>query len=700
VKPRAPGNGITRFHQFSLLGLLASGYLAIAGSGQLDVASLWLAGAALLVRALLVVGLIRLPLSERAVTAAMLLYIGFYLVDYFFLTQDFLTATVHLVFFLAAVLVLTASTRRQYFFLKLLAFAQMLAASLLSANLTYFIFLATFLLFGVATLISSEILHSMETARVVARWGARPIHRRLTALSVFVALGILALTGSLFFLLPRTARAAFQHLVSHRFILPGFSNEVRLGQIGEIQQQSTPLMRVLFEQAPAPALKWRGAALNTFDGRRWFNERAVGQPILLNQRQAWLADFRQISRRGRRVKYEAHLKGPIAETLFFAGIPEWVRIDASMIIRTSGGGYRLGFANPQGVRYSAQSFLEAEPGTNESAPISTETMRASLALPPLDPRIAELARRVAAGASSDADRARRIEQHLQQDYAYTLELPARAAPDPLAHFLFERRRGHCEYFASAMAVMLRTVDIPSRVITGFQSGVFNPISGWQVIRASDAHSWVEAWLPDRGWTTFDPTPADPNASRPSLWTQLSLYLDAAETFWQDWVIGYDLDRQVFLADRMGQSSRSFSLDWVENTRSTWQSWQPWVLDRLKRYAAVVAPLLVALLAGFYLRKRMRHWWATRQHLRRVQSGQAGHSDAILLYQRMLRMLRKRGCEKPAWMTPVEFSRHVPAPACAIVSDLTDAYNALRFGGQRDAAPRMMALLDRLHRELR
>jgi len=57
-----------------------------------------------------------------------------------------------------------------------------------------------------------------------------------------------------------------------------------------------------------------------------------------------------------------------------------------------------------------------------------------------------------------------------------------------------------------MAVMLRVLAIPSRVITGFQSGVYNPISGSQLIRSSDAHSWVEAWLPDRGWTTFDPTP--------------------------------------------------------------------------------------------------------------------------------------------------------------------------------------------------
>ena len=85
--------------------------------------------------------------------------------------------------------------------------------------------------------------------------------------------------------------------------------------------------------------------------------------------------------------------------------------------------------------------------------------------------------------------------------------PPSEPADPLADFLFERRKGHCEYFASAMAVMLRTLGIPSRLVTGFQGGAYNPVSGWSVVRASDAHSWVEAWIDGRGWITFDPTPA-------------------------------------------------------------------------------------------------------------------------------------------------------------------------------------------------
>jgi len=73
----------------------------------------------------------------------------------------------------------------------------------------------------------------------------------------------------------------------------------------------------------------------------------------------------------------------------------------------------------------------------------------------------------------------------------------------LANFLFTRRKGHCEYFASSMAVMLRTQGIPARVVNGFAGSTYNPVSDLYMIRASDAHSWVEAFIDGPGWMTFD-----------------------------------------------------------------------------------------------------------------------------------------------------------------------------------------------------
>ena len=107
-----------------------------------------------------------------------------------------------------------------------------------------------------------------------------------------------------------------------------------------------------------------------------------------------------------------------------------------------------------------------------------------------------------------------------------------------------------------MAVMLRAVHIPSRVVTGFQSGVYNPMTGWHVLRASDAHSWVEAWAPGHGWMTFDPTPPA-NSPQGKPWSALALYLDTADMWWQRWVVDYDLDHQLYLASRFEQSTRNW-----------------------------------------------------------------------------------------------------------------------------------------------
>src|SRR5262249_13749516 len=125
-------------------------------------------------------------------------------------------------------------------------------------------------------------------------------------------------------------------------------------------------------------------------------------------------------------------------------------------------------------------------------------------------------------------------------------LSRRPTHDPLAEFLFERRQGHCEYFASSMAVFFRVLGIPSRVVNGFQTGEFNDVSGEYIVRASDAHSWVEAYFPGSGWVSFDPTPVAMGNSQ-ARWNRALLYLDALHQFWREWVVNYDASHQTHLA---------------------------------------------------------------------------------------------------------------------------------------------------------
>jgi transglutaminase-like putative cysteine protease len=693
--PADPAVSVDRFFELSLVGLVTSGYLAVLGSASLDAPTAIAVALGLALRALLVAGVLRFRLSARAIDALTVACIGFYPVDYVWLSREFLPATVHLVLFLAALKILTARTTRDYVLVAVIAFLELLFASVLSTNLSFFLFLALFLVFGLAALASSEIRRSMRKPRHLARGGLKNFHWRLAALTLSVALGILALTGGLFFLLPRTAQVAFRHLAPQRYRVPGFSSEMMLGEIGQIRQWRTAVMHVRFFDGERPAhLKWRGVALSQFDGRRWYNPAEAGQPLPVT---GGLLKLRDRSRAAG-IRYEVQLGSMTSDALFFAGSPVLLRINSPLVIRTSTDSYRLAGGNPEGLHYGVYSALEESPPVREVGRLSEEERLLHLLLPPVDRRLIALARQVTAGLESDEQRARAIESFLRSHYSYSTEPLSRQAADPLAHFLFQRRKGHCEYFASAMAVMLRLVNVPARVANGFQSGVYNPVSGWLVIRASDAHSWVEAWLPGRGWTTFDPTPPDPNPPADSLWSRLGFYLDAADTFWQEWVLHYNLDRQLILAAQMEDSSRTLGSRWLDRARAAAAQWKAAVTAWAGRYG--VAALIAALLAGaaWWSFPRLWTWWKTLARVRQVQRGAARTSDATLLYARMLALLRRRGFERPAWITPAEFARLLPASETAtLVARFTTAYNDLRFGGDRDAALRMMQSLEALER---
>ncbi|MGA2737274.1 MAG: DUF3488 and transglutaminase-like domain-containing protein [Bryobacteraceae bacterium] len=692
--PASAAAAVERFFQFALWGLVVSGYLAVAGSGYLDAPTVVLTGAGLLVRALLISGALRFEISPKVAVALTLAYVGFFPLDYFFLSRAFIQSTVHLVFFLAVIQILTSRTNRDYFFMATIAFLELLAAAILSTNSNFFLFLALYLFFAMAAFTSAEIRRSMQKRLTVARSGLRKFHPRLAALTAVITFGILGLTTGLFFMLPRTADAALRRLVSRRFYLPGFSSQVTLGEIGEIKTTSRPVMHVHFTDGHAPGnLKWRGATLSDFDGRSWFEPSGDPHWIPAVAKGVFqLANDQQRRRLGRSTNYRISLNSIDSNVLFFAGRPEMVWVKELTIMGRQDGSYRLGHPPAEGFFYDVWGWPD-ESAAEEF--LGTRERRRYLSLPAIDPRIPQLARNIARATDNDTDRAVAVARYLRGNYGYTLDLPAHEVADPLAYFLFTRKKGHCEYFASALAVMLRTLDIPARLVTGFQSGIFNPLTELYVIRASDAHSWVEAWLPGRGWVTFDPTPPDPSHGANALLMKLSLYADAVETFWQEWVVSYDLVHQATLADNMEQASRRVSLRWLErifDVGNNWKSARGW----LAHTGLLWLLALVCGVAGAWSAPKLWHAWHMRMGVRRLRRGQASVADATLLYGRMLKLLKRRGYEKPAWFTPYEFACSLPpSDTGMLVLQFTSAYNALRFGGQANAAPRLSLLLEEL-----
>jgi transglutaminase-like putative cysteine protease len=413
----------------------------------------------------------------------------------------------------------------------------------------------------------------------------------------------------------------------------------------------------------------------------------------------------------RTLYYHVDLNAVDTTALFFAGTPETLDIRQLFVyrnpnvsvIRNDTGSYRLDRLPPLGFGYDAYSLLEdpAEPASaaGTDPELTADHRKRYLQLPRIDRRIPELARAMTAGARTDFERTRSVERRLRTDYGYTLELPDHQIADPLADFLFTRKKGYCEYFASAMTVLLRTVGIPARLATGFQTGVYNPLSELWLVRASDAHTWVEAWIPGRGWTTFDPTPPDPNPAGLALLTRLGLYVDAAQTFWQEWVVSYDLGRQGTLSYRMEMGARRLGLRWSDSVSGLQTGWQAYVLSWLRRHGIPVLLLLVAGVSLWWLGPSAIRLFQMRQRVRRVRRGEASAGDATLLYQRMLDLLKRRGYEKPAWFTPAEFASSLRTHGLqSTVSEFTTIYNEWRFGGRTEGVPRLSHLLDELERQ--
>jgi protein-glutamine gamma-glutamyltransferase len=698
----APPKTVERFFEFSLLGMLASGYFAVAASGYLDWPTEVLTLGALSLRTLIAAGLLEVQISGRLMDGLALGFVGFYPLDYFYISGTFLPATVHFIFFLLVCKVLTARSNRDFTYLKLLAALELLAAAILSTSLSFFAFLALFLLFAIASLTSGEVRVSTQQQRSVVRGGLRAFPRRLGVLAIFLFAGILVMTAALFFVLPRTARAALERFVPQRYHLPGFSSEVTLGQLGEIKQSSAPVMHIhKYVGEGLLDVRWRGAALTEFNGTRWFNKDGGGEDIHVSPDHSVTLNAGRHVRPGERLAYRVQLSEIAPDTLFFAGAAQWISINAPVLRLTRGGALRVPGTGAGSLKYNAVSVLEDETSTPRVPPEPLPPFERDdmLLLPDnLDLRIPRLAREIIEGSITEDNKARSIERYLRRNYGYTLQLLPATVPDPLANFLFERRKGHCEYFASAMAVMLRTVGIPSRVVTGFASGVYNPLTGWQVVRASDAHSWVEAWIPGHGWTTYDPTPPDPAAFEGAFMARAALFFDAAEQFWQDWILSYNLDRQITLASRVQQSSRGVKLRWIEGAIGWFASAARSSAQWSNGYAPVAAVVMFVAIVAVLLGPALSRWLRGAMRVRRLKRGEGESSDATLLYQRMLGLLERRGIQKPPWLTPSEFARVLPATELSpVVEDLTSAYVEFRFGGRRDVAPRMVQLLDQLEK---
>ncbi|HEX8633816.1 MAG TPA: DUF3488 and transglutaminase-like domain-containing protein [Pyrinomonadaceae bacterium] len=713
------------YFRISSYAMIASGTLALAVSGGMG-AELSAVFALLLAAAWKFEGT-RRQLSERAGMFAVVSSLPLLYLDWKFQSSVLwpgeaaragIAALTHFILFLSAVKLVQVKADRDWLFLYLISFFEVLLAAGLSVSPLFVATLALYTFCALSTVVCFEIRKARRAIKIQetrllsaprVRW-LSGLSRKAGALSAsssssgearrlpLVAFSLLALIFALalpiFFIMPRFSGSALARADGGLSGVVGFSDEVTLGEIGRLQQSQRVVMRVRVEDPLAgrhQTLRWRGVALDEFSGRTWRRSSRETEYRRGNERNLFQFGTTQ------------SLENLTTQTFFVEPIDTPVLFIASRPVAIQGALPYIGIDeegslitrdhSQERISYRAYSDTTEPPAERLRRDLAAyqPEMERYLRLPDnLDPRIRELTRGLIVGTRSGNryDAARVIESYFQQNFRYTLEQKSGGADDPLADFMFRVREGHCEYFSTAMAVMLRTAGVASRVVNGFQLGEYNDAADVYTVRQSDAHSWVEVYFPDTGaWVTFDPTPVDGrpgNDDAGGLGARVGKYAEALELFWIQYVVAYDKQEQRSLATSIRSSLgvyRQTTGQTLAELRSGFALWWrqfSFGAGGAGGEAQINVPLLVALtlLLGLLMLfiARARRW--NLAGLLKFRRRERKDYSSVVFYERMIKALESRGLLRAPHETPLEFAAAAGMPEATL---LTRSYNRVRFG---------------------
>lgn len=578
-----------------------------------------------------------------------------------------------------------------------LALLHLIAATVLGSGLAYGLCFLGFLVIAPGALVLSHLRREVEgNYRQGARdrtglpvdvprilRSRRVIGRSFLIFTCLLSVPIFLFTLALFIAFPRVGLSLLllSHPKSERMV--GFTEHVDLGGVGRLRSDPTIVMRVEIanlpkERPPRVALYLRGAAFDSYRGKSW--SRSSGGTLRAEQhgRQVQVLRFPDLARdRTMHIELE-----PIEPPVVFLP-PETVALTVSLqgasllnnVPQISGGpegSLTYKTQDERGLRYDVSLAASDEPTSTSLT--ATERPR-YLTLPgDLPPRVAELAHAWVGAATDPRLEARLIETRLRKDYRYDVDSPSGSAKNPLADFLFVSKRGHCEFYSTAMALMLRSLGVPTRNVTGFIGGTYNRFAHSYAVRQGDAHSWVEVYLDDTGWTRFDPTPPANAAPQSDITGLLAFVRDFVEATTQRWnrhVIGYDLKQQVGL------------LKSVHRSYSALRD-RPGTIGKLLSSPRATLFTILGLIATGYAAV-----WLTRQRkilapgARAATERETATREIVELYRQLEAALALRGVPRPTGTPPRAHAAGLAAIGHPLGNEalaLTELYIASRFGG--------------------
>ena len=583
-----------------------------------------------------------------------------------------------------------------------LALLHFVAGTVLGGGLSYGLCFVGFLVVAPGALVLSHLRREVEgNYRQGARdrtglpvdvprilRSRRVVGRGFLATTCLLSVPIFLFTAALFVMFPRVGLSLL--LLNHpqKGRMVGFSDRVDLGEVGVLRSDPSIALRFEVPDLPEPpparlTLRLRGTAFDRYDGRRWERTQRSGIHGGFDGTDT-LSIVRRPAPTDRRITFDLEPIDPSVVFLPPRTVAIQVRVQQQAVLgeplnlsRGPEGEVRYQGSDSHGLRYDAFIAGDREPILEN---LALQDRPRYLDLPQEMPsRIGQLAHEWADAQPTPYLKAKALEEHLKHDFKYDTNSPSGGKPQPVDHFLFDSKRGHCEFFSTAMAIMLRELGIPSRNVTGFVGGTYNRFGRYYAVREGDAHSWVEAYFDDpiRGWVTFDPTPtsgAQPLQETTGAYVYMRDLVEALSQRWNRYVIGYDLKTQVRIFEDISRGYERMRAKTGTNKG---------VAERVTRGPVMVGILLVCVGVGYVLWKRRRRSKDKDKDTTPKPRVDPKLEAASALYRQLELALVTQGISRPPSLPPLRHAEELAArshPLADDILELTNVYLAARFGG--------------------
>ena len=536
-----------------------------------------------------------------------------------------------------------------------LTFALILAATAYRPGVLFALTFVTYVVLATVALVVGHLRWKAERHGVRERLVGRRFLAGMAGLSGVA----LIMSGVVFLAFPRFSRGWASRGEVLATSIAGFADQVSIGEHGSrVYPNPEIVLRVEFPDGTPEdlfSLHWRGRSYDRFDGVRWSRSSTLLPSI------------------GPARWYEAWGRGRVRQQIYGAPLDVAVLFALHPLLeaRSDNPGIEPLFDNAGDHIYwgSGAPSYEALSVADRPAPAALREAGSGFSparsyytqLPPIPQRVGTLADSLTQGLDNNYDKVTAINDFFHTEFDYTLELPRSAQEATLDYFLFERGEGHCEYFSTAMVVLLRSLGVHAREVNGFLGGQWNDFGQYLAVTQNEAHSWVEVWFPGYGWVQFDPTPTGAGTSAAItswLWPGRFLF-DGLQHRWNKWVLDYNLESQSGLYQRISELLRG-------QPRGSQSSPDQAPASRVGRDWMTLIVVVMAL-STFVLLIRSRR-----------------HPPEVGLYLQFRESCSRAGFRADAGVAPLslldELAR-VRHPAHTRARRLVDYYLRSRFGGQ-------------------